>query len=379
MIHDVVAAELQGARPVMDKRLQESLAWAVAGAMLSHSASLPRIALAFPGAANAASRLRRMIRLLDGVYWPSGVYMRLLEPHLAAWHKRHAFVIADTTSLSGRLWFVRIALRYRRHAIPLAWRIHEVGGATIAFSSLEPLLDCVANLLPSGCCPTLVADRGFLCGRLVTWCHRHGWDFLLRAKRSTGFRWASDATTPIYTLREVSATPRGLAAIHDALLSGRVECPLHFLLAWPAAPRSDPLFIACSQPPSARTPLDYLSQIAIEHAFRDDKTAGFRLESNRLLDPRRLDALLLILGWATVHLVSIGDRVVPIERRLSRVQAGSRCLQRAVWHGGIGDHLSIDLRPDRPPRHWHDEAFLDRRLARLGLGGSATTDPGGGA
>lgn len=224
----------------MDKRLQESLAWAVAGAMLSYAASLPRIALSFPGAANAASRLRRMIPLLDGVYWPSGVYMRLLEPHLAAWHKRHAFVIVDTTSLSGRPWFVRIALRYRRHAIPLAWPIDEVGGNTIAFSSLEPLMDYVANLLPSGCCPTLVADRGFLCGRLVTWCHRHGCDFLVRVKRRTRFRWASDATTPICTLREVSATPRGLAAIHDALLSGRVECPLRFLLAWPELPPPPP-------------------------------------------------------------------------------------------------------------------------------------------
>lgn len=364
-IHDVVARELELARPVMDQRLRESLAWAVAGAMLSHSAALPRIALSYPGTATADSRLRRVQRLLDGVYWPSGVYMQLLRPHLAPWRNRPAFVIIDTTSLSGRIWFVRIALRYRRHSIPLAWRVYQFGGATVAFSTIEPLLDCVADLLPPICQPPLVADRGFLCGSLVAWCRRRGWDFLLRAKRSTGFRWADNPYSPVYTLREVPPAPRSCRAIHDALLSGRAECPLHFLLSWPSALPSGPQFVACGHIPSTRTPIDYLGQIGIEHAFRDDKSAGFRIESNRILDHRRLNALLLIIGWATVHFVALGDRTRR-DRRLSQVQSGSRALQRAMWHG-LPPDLSIAVAPDRPPQHWHDPAFLARRLAHIGL------------
>jgi hypothetical protein len=44
----------------------------------------------------------------------------------------------------------------------------------------------------------------------------------------------------------------------------------------------------------------YLKRMHIEESFRDDKSGGFDLETSHLIDPKRLDTLLLALSVAVL-------------------------------------------------------------------------------
>ena len=84
----------------------------------------------------------------------------------------------------------------------------------------------------------------------------------------------------------------------------------------------------------------YIKRMHIEESFRDDKSGGFDLDSSRLRDPKRLDALLLALAIATLWVYEIGEKVLKDEQRrtidpgykrqLSVFQLGWRQLHRAL-------------------------------------------------
>jgi hypothetical protein len=52
----------------------------------------------------------------------------------------------------------------------------------------------------------------------------------------------------------------------------------------------------------------------IEESFRDDKSGGFDLEASHLVDPKRLDTLLLALSVAVLWIYELGEQVLRDDR-----------------------------------------------------------------
>jgi hypothetical protein len=95
----------------------------------------------------------------------------------------------------------------------------------------------------------------------------------------------------------------------------------------------------------------------IEESFRDDKSGGFDLDSSRLTDPIRLDALLLALAIAVLWVYALGEKVLTdkqrrkidpgYRRQLSVFQLGWRYLHRALSRS-LPLAYSLSLHPFKP-------------------------------
>lgn len=358
-----------------DKRSLQSLAWLVSGMTLEHDVRLERIALAMSGAPTLAGRVRRLRRCLDGAVDVQGIYQRLIADDARWWHVGRVFVVLDTTSVGGRLYFVRLALCHASRALPLAWRTYEGRSATIGFGDYQPLLEAADRLLPRRLERVLVADRGFQHVRLARWALEHGWRLRLRVKGSLGI------TFPDGTGGRISERRRCLGAVRciDTVSIGAQRVgPFGLMLTWPRYGKDRVLHVLSDDPPTERTLWEFERREAVEAAFRDDKSAGFQLERSRIRDPHRLEQLLGALALAQLFLKSIGTRVLLDDRRgevdahydepgASLLQLGVRQTRMDLLRGRA-PRIEVALLIDSDVRGTRGEqAMLKRFHARKGL------------
>ena len=100
----------------------------------------------------------------------------------------------------------------------------------------------------------------------------------------------------------------------------------------------------------------------IEQSFRDDKSGGFDLEASHLVDPKRLDTLLLALSVAVLWIYELGEQVLRDDRRsevdpaykrqLSVFQLGWRLLRRLI-SCATPPPCTLRLNPFKPEPVWY--------------------------
>jgi hypothetical protein len=369
-----VLAPLEAACAGEDRRTVRSLGWLVTGLLLEQDARLSRIALAMGSATSAASRQRQLLRLLDSGLDPRRCYRRWLRREFEGWYVRRATMLLDTTSVAGRLYFVRLALAHGQRAIPLAWRTYEGTSATVGFDGYRELLEEAELLLPSRLERVLLADRGFQHLELMSWCQLHGWHYRIRAKSHLSVRLPDGTERSVGTFRSKVGTMR---LLDTAYVGAAGLGPVGLVLCWPRYGQERTLHVLSPDAPSVRTLAEFSRRAAIERAFRDDKSACFGIERVRLTSPARLDCLLLGIAIAQVLLISMATRLLLThtgaavdthgEGGLSLLQLGARHLRSEVWQGRT-PRLGICLLPDELTEDASDER---RRLRafyhRLGL------------
>ena len=203
----------------------------VTGILLEPDARLPRIALAMPPTATLASRQRQLIRMLDGPLDVRACYRRLLRRVLEGWYVKRVTLLLDTTSISGRVYFVRLALAHGDHALPLAWRSYVGRSATVGFETYCELLEEAESLLPPRLQWMLLADRGFQHLVLLARCqHQHGWLYRSReqgacaARSGRDERHASGCLLPDELMQEQLDERRRLRAFCRGRGLGPGEC-----------------------------------------------------------------------------------------------------------------------------------------------------------
>lgn len=322
-----------------DIRIFSTFAWAVVGLLLSHTVSLTRWCQHRPGSAQAASKVRQLVRWLHNPKINVQACFRpLVIATLQAWEGEKLVLALDTSQLWDRFVIVRLSLIYRGRALPLIWQVLEGGSATVAFASYAPLLKTVSAWLPGRVPVLFLADRAFVDYRLLRLLRDLGWPFRLRLKQSCLVYRADHRKTNV---RRLMPPPGEVRFVYKIWLTARRFGPLYLALGHVQTQQGyEQWAIVSDEPTSLQTFDEYGLRFDIEENFLDDKSAGFQLESSLIREAEALTRLALILATATLYLVSTGVSVVTLglrrvvdthwQRGLSYFQLGWRWLDHAL-------------------------------------------------
>jgi len=212
----------------------------------------------------------------------------------------------------------------------------------VSFEAYQPVLKQVHALLPASQLITLLADRGFVHERLLHILQKLQWQFRLRLPGDTLVHLGAQHLAAVKDLCPAAGHTRFFQQV--AILAGAVG-PVSLALATLLEQPDDPWFVASSEPTNQVTLQEYGLRFDIEESFRDEKSGGFQLQTSHLATPDALERLLLILALTTLHLTSLGVRVVQArksrlvdhhwERRLSYVKLGWRWQRQQEQRGGL--------------------------------------------
>jgi hypothetical protein len=164
----------------------------------------------------------------------------------------------------------------------------------------------LADLVPSGCRVTILADRGFGDQKLVAFLDTLGFGYVIRFRGNIHVTAADGQSKPAAewvgkggrarTLRDARVTAKGQPV-------GAVVC-VH------ARGMKEPWCLASSErdAPAAMLVRHYAERWTIEPQFRDTKDLqfGMGLSATRIGEPTRRDRLLLISAFATALLTLLG-------------------------------------------------------------------------
>lgn len=342
-----------------DLRNLATFAWMVVGLLLSQQIHLNQWALYRDSQARANSRERQVSRWLhNDKLEPGPLYQELITAALVEWREASVVLALDTSMLWNRFGLVRLALIYRGRALPLVWKVLEHNSAHVAFADYAELLSAAHQLLPLGCRPLLLADRGLAEVALMGEAAKLGWHFTLRTKQNI---WVYRAFKPRCKLQRL-LPPRSEIHLYSTVqVTEHRLGPVHLALAQVRTPKGYEAWMLISDRPTSLATLDdYALRFDIEENFLDDKSAGFQLQASELRTAQALGRLCLVLAVATLYLVCTGTALISLNRRhlvdphwqrgLSYLQIGWRYLRRALTHMlQLLTFLWLDADPDPAP------------------------------
>ena len=130
--------------------------------------------------------------------------------------------------------------------------------------------------------------------------------------------------------------------LRKVYLTGEKYGPLHVALGW-SKDAKEKWYVVSDEPVGVDTFREYGLRSDIEENFLDDKSNGFKLEESRIDSAEGLERLCMVIGVATLYLVSQGIEVVRKGRRrevdphwfrgLSYLKIGWRWVKRALELG----------------------------------------------
>ena len=170
----------------VDRWHLKTLAWMMVGVMQASMISLTAWApYVHSRAVYAPSLVRRFDRWLQNQRIEvHQVYDPLIQNALAEWGTNALYLALDTSTLWERYCLVRIALIYRRRAMPIVWKVLQHPSSSVAYAVYADLLDTAASLLPHQCRVIFLADRGFADTPLMGHLRRLDWHWRIRLKSS---------------------------------------------------------------------------------------------------------------------------------------------------------------------------------------------------
>lgn len=360
-----------------DLRVLTTFVWAIVGLLIGESINLSQWLLFHSGPAKASSKQRQLSRWLHNPkIKPMAVYLPFVQQALLDWAGETMYLALDTSQLWKQYVIVRLALVYRGRALPLGWTVLNSGSATVALKWYQPILVCVAAVIPANSRVILLADRGFLDVKLMQLCRDLGWHFRIRIKSSI---WIYRATKKRQKVKALMPTPGCARFFSHVWLTEQRLGPVHLALAYVQTNNGyEKWAIVSDEPVGLKTLDEYGLRFDIEENFLDDKSAGFDLESSEIRDADAVSRLCLILAVATFYLVSTGTAVVEMGRRwivdthwergLSYFQIGWRWVKRALHCGEkLLAFMWLSAVPDPEPAMASWKQFLkpDLRLSRI--------------
>ena len=302
-----------------------------------------RVSAAMPGRATAASRRRRVERLVaNGRLRPErcqGELARAVLANLAACPGRPLVLILDETPQGDRLKCLKVSVGYRRRAIPLAWECYRPDAPPVTMAKLVwRLLGRVARCLPQGVAVdlTLLADRGLSWPTLLDCCVHLGWHYVLRVQGSVRVRTpaaAGDGAVAERSARELAPRKgdrwfgQGVAVFKKAgwRRANVVAC-------WEPACKEPWLLVTDRAATFARC-RGYCRRTWCEQLHRDEKSQGFNWQRSLVRDPARARRLLVAVALATVLAICTGAWV--LKRGLRRVLESTRRRKLSLFQLGL--------------------------------------------
>ncbi len=343
-VYNRLVSRLQALVPVSNRKQLVNWAWIAVAIFQAKSVALSQIAVFLPGCARAESRITRLRRWLSNrqrSVW--ALYRPLLVQVLAPFAGQAVDVVLDGTLVFGdRMQIFRLSLVHKNRAIPLVWKVIAGKGNT-RVSQLEGMLRQAAEVLNESVDSVrLLADRGFRDHQWATLCLSLGWHYVLRLPVNTWVHLPQGWTGRINQL----AMPVGQRRYYRQVAltkKATLTCALSVGWTQPTAKQPAELIAVISDQPAGRSRLRaYEKRMLIEQSFKEDKSGGFDLDHTRLLDPQRLERLLLAVALATLWAHELGEYVLRggrlrrqvidagTQRELSIFQLGRRWLKRWI-------------------------------------------------
>ena len=343
-VYTRLMSTLQAIVPVSNRKQLVNWAWLAVAIFQAKSIALSQIAVFLPGSAKAESRVMRLRRWLSsqqGSVW--ALYRPLLVHVLAPFAGRAVYVILDGTLVFGnRMQIFRLSLVHKNRAIPLVWKVIPGKGNT-RVSQLEGMLTQAAEVLNGSVgSVTLLADRGFRDHHWAALCLRLDWQYVLRLPANTWVNLPDGGSGRI----DQWAVPQGRRRFYPQVTrTKKATLTTALSVGWTHPTAKQPaerIAVLSDQPAGPARLRAYGKRMLIEQSFKEDKSGGFDLDHTRLLNPQRLERLLLAVALATLWAHELGEYVLRggparrqtidagTQRELSLFQLGLRWLKRCI-------------------------------------------------
>lgn len=359
--HSTVLKVVRQANPREDIRRQRVFAWVVTALLMSSSPHLSRWLVVVHGQAKAKSKLRRLYRwLCNGTVDVAAYYRPFIQTALAGWAGQDLRLAIDGTSPNGACVVVRLSLCFRGRALPLCWKTFDTRSHSIRYDWYVAVLDRAMKLIPEGCSVTLLGDRGFGHRRLMKWCGKAGWHYVLRLKADSIVILRDGSRRRLDSWKPQRQSVLHLADVRVLDEHRQLVGPLHVHMAFAPEPAKEPWYLASDQDGSHAAIADYRCRMQIEASFRDDKSGGWNWEDSPLTRTDQVERLCLAMAVATLYAVTEGTLLADAGRRqeidphdsrgLSYFQLGCRCIQGLLSQGRrLRLRLSLPPKPDPDP------------------------------
>lgn len=237
-----------------------------------------------------------------------GVQLDDLIPEWTAWVMRalerheELVLLVDETKLSDHLGAMVLGLAYEGRCLPLAWRCYEVDDypAEGQVGVIMQLVEAVAQGLPAGCRPLLLADRGIgTSPALLRALDEVGWRYLMRVTKQSKLVAPSGAEYTIYDMVDEGE----VWTASGRMFKQRGQVPAHARVLW-ADGYEGPWALVTNDP--ALSGYEYAVRNWQEQSFRDLKSHGWQWDTSHVWLPAHADRLLLLLTLAYAWVLALG-------------------------------------------------------------------------
>lgn len=285
------------------------------GLFIVRSVNLSEIAVAMDGGkASIDSRYKRVYRFfstfeLDFTWIARWIYSLFFAD------KKKVYIAIDRTNWywgKAKINVFMLSICYEGIAIPLFWRLLKKAGSTTAKEQIE-LLSRFVNTFGKESIQGVLGDREFPNKVLIAWLVAEKIPFYLRIKGNV------DVCIGKKKFKTSSQLFNHLAPYQQKIFAMRVHVYGQALyLAGSKNSREDLMIIATNQSPKNAIAC-YLRRWEIETLFAALKTKGWRFEDTRVIEPKRIEKLLVLLALGFVWAHRIGEwkasiKTIPLKK-----------------------------------------------------------------
>ena len=191
----------------------------------------------------------------------------------------------------------RYTYNYSGDLRPIAWRVLEHNSSSVKFADYKEVLTQARSRLPANVGVLFLADRGFVCKKLMRRLNEWRWIWRIRVKNNQVLHCIDKRITP-----KMLMLRKGNAMLFSGNIRfGRNLESLSLSAGWSRG-ADEPWYILSNDGASAENFMEYALRFDIEQEFRDEKSGGFALEKSRVEGAEALERLILVIAVATMAL-----------------------------------------------------------------------------
>jgi hypothetical protein len=266
-------------------------------------------------------------------------YSPLIKQFLAGWSGEELVLVMDTSMFWDTYCLIEVCVAWGGRSIALAQTVIEHGSATVGFEQYRPVLEAAQSVLPPGCQPTLLADRGFEHAELMRWLNQQQWNWAIRVKSNLQIPVRNGKQQP---LRELFPPKDQVYLFAEITVLGDVRCNLGIANCRGV---KEPWAVLTNTPLSLQTfQLSGRRFGGIEPHFKDYKSGTFEVLRSKIRNAQALSNLLMMVEIAQLLAIRLGLNTIETRQRsrldwhstrgLSLLQLGIR-LVKSLFHQAL--------------------------------------------
>lgn len=206
----------------------------------------------------------------------------------------HVVLALDRTQWKERN-LLMVTVIWGNHALPVYWELLPKEGSSNLKTQIRLLKPALKIFQPH---PILVlGDREFHSPKLASFLKEWGVDFCLRQKKSVYIQLDDAEYQPMKSMGFAPGMKRFFKAIHVGKTDPVGDC--NIAVYWKRQYRGkggkEPWYILTSLNSLEKTLKFYRCRWGIESMFKDCKTGGYNLEDTKVIDPRFIALVLLVV------------------------------------------------------------------------------------